>query len=104
MFYLPKGSCIAQRIQRIRWVNMPEPDPAPLRGKLLFVSANRPAWQYLGYHTRQVEPVAQLERKRGSTVIENYQLMLLEPQTGDVFDRTPPPELETPKPAQPSTD
>jgi hypothetical protein len=104
MFYLPKGSCIAQRNERIRWVNMPEPDSALLRGKLLFVSVNYPAWRYLGYHTKQLEPVAQLERKRGSTVIESYQLMLLEPQTGDVFDRTPPAELAPPKLAQPSTD
>ena len=104
MFYLPKGSCIAQRNERIRWVNMPEPDSALLRGKLLFVSVNYPAWRYLGYHTKQVEPVAQLERKRGSTVIESYQLMLLEPQAGDVFDRTPPPELAPPRLAQPSTD
>jgi hypothetical protein len=29
-------------------------------------------------------------------VIENYELMLLEAQTGDVFDRTPPPELAPP--------
>src|SRR5438874_1623628 len=27
-FYLPKGSCVVQPSQRIRWVNMPEPDPA----------------------------------------------------------------------------
>ena len=27
-FYLPKGTCVAQQSQRIRWVNMPEPDGA----------------------------------------------------------------------------
>src|ERR1700694_3764238 len=36
-FYLPKGSCVAQRGQRFRWVDMPEPDPALLKGKLLYV-------------------------------------------------------------------
>ena len=36
-FYLPKGTCVAQQTQRIRWVNMPEPDPALLAGKLLYV-------------------------------------------------------------------
>ena len=36
-FYLPKGTCVAQQKQRIRWVNMPEPDAALLKGKLLFV-------------------------------------------------------------------
>ena len=24
-FYLPKGTCVVQQNQRIRWVNMPEP-------------------------------------------------------------------------------
>ena len=35
-FYLPKGTCVLQPTQRIRWVNMPEPDPALLAGKLLY--------------------------------------------------------------------
>ena len=35
-FYLPKGTCVVQPTQRIRWVNMPEPDPALLAGKLLY--------------------------------------------------------------------
>lgn len=99
MFYLPKGSCIAQRGERICWVNMPEPDPALLKGKLLFVSANVPAWRYLGYHYSPAKVVAQLERKRGPTTIESYELVLLEAQTGDVFDRSP---LSEQKP--PSTD
>src|SRR6266478_455343 len=34
-FYLPKGTCVVQPTQRIRWVNMPEPDQALLAGKLL---------------------------------------------------------------------
>src|SRR4029453_11489844 len=36
-FYLPKGTCVAQQTQRIRWVNMPEPDSAQLAGPLLYV-------------------------------------------------------------------
>src|SRR3954469_4767591 len=36
-FYLPKGTCVAQQNQRIRWVNMPEPDAAQLAGPLLYV-------------------------------------------------------------------
>ena len=44
-FYLPKGTCVAQRTQRIRWVNMPEPDPALLNGKLLFVDEVRAGGQ-----------------------------------------------------------
>ena len=41
-FYLPKGTCVVQPTQRIRWVNMPEPDPAQLAGKLLYVDEARP--------------------------------------------------------------
>ena len=40
-FYLPKGTCVIQPTQRIRWVNMPEPDPAKLSGKLLWVDEVR---------------------------------------------------------------
>ena len=29
-FYLPRGTCVAQQNQRIRWVNMPEPDAEQL--------------------------------------------------------------------------
>jgi hypothetical protein len=94
MFYLPTGSCVTQRGERIRWVNMPDPASALLHGKLLFVSANVPAWRYLGYHYRT--PVTHLERKRGPTTIESYELVLLEAQPGDVFDRHPPPELASP--------
>ena len=36
-FDLPKGTCVAQQSQRIRWVNMPEPSAAQLAGKLLYV-------------------------------------------------------------------
>ncbi len=33
-FYLPKGTCVAQQSQRIRWVNMPEPDCGAACGKV----------------------------------------------------------------------
>src|SRR6266404_5537871 len=36
-FYLPKGTCVVQQMQRIRWVNKGEPDPAKLAGPLLYV-------------------------------------------------------------------
>src|ERR1700686_5915846 len=41
-FYLPKGTCVAQQSQRIRWVNMPEPSASQLAGKLLYVHEVRP--------------------------------------------------------------
>ena len=94
-FYLPKGSCVAQRTQRIRWVNMPEPDPALLAGKLLFVDEARDDGQpELTDNFARVEKVAELKRKRGPLTIETYELDLLEGAKGDVFDRSPPPELE----------
>src|SRR5665647_1302066 len=94
-FYLPKGSCVVQPTQRIRWVNMPEPDPALLAGKLLYVDEARPGGRpYLRENFAQVEPVAELKRTRGPLTIETYALDLLEGPKGEVFDRSPPPELE----------
>jgi 4-amino-4-deoxy-L-arabinose transferase-like glycosyltransferase len=94
-FYLPKGSCIVQPTQRIRWVNMPEPDAAQLSGKLLYVDEARPGGRpYLNETFARVEQVAELERKRGPLTIETYALDLLEGPKGDVLDRSPPPELE----------
>jgi hypothetical protein len=93
-FYLPKGTCVAQRTQRIRWVNMPEPDPAALKGKLLFVDEVRAGGhpELAGAFAR-VENVGRPLRKRGALTIESYELDLLDSARGDVFDRSPPPEL-----------
>jgi 4-amino-4-deoxy-L-arabinose transferase-like glycosyltransferase len=94
-FYLPRGSCVAQQNQRIRWVNMPEPDPALLGGKLLHVDEARPGGRpYLKQMFARVEKVAELTRKRGPLTVETYALDLLEGPKGDVLDRSPPPELE----------
>jgi len=94
-FYLPKGTCVAQQNQRIRWVNMPEPDPAQLSGKLLYVDELRPGGQpFLRDLFARVERVAELKRKRGPLTIETYALDLLEVANGSVLDRSPPPELE----------
>ena len=97
-FYLPKGTCVAQITQRIRWVNMPEPDAAQLSGKVLYVDEARPGGQpYLPSSLKdsfaRIERVAELSRKRGPLIIENYALDLLEGAKGDVLDRSPPPEL-----------
>jgi 4-amino-4-deoxy-L-arabinose transferase-like glycosyltransferase len=94
-FYLPKGTCVAQQNQRIRWINMPEPDPALLAGKLLYLdelrSGDRP---YLKERFARVEKVAELKRMRGPLTIETYELDLLEGAKGDPLDRSPPPELQ----------
>jgi 4-amino-4-deoxy-L-arabinose transferase-like glycosyltransferase len=92
-FYLPKGTCVAQRGQRFRWVNMPEPDPALLKGKLLYVDEAREDQPLLKKDFARVTKVAELKRKRGPLLIENIELDLLEGPKGDVFDRAAPPEL-----------
>jgi hypothetical protein len=91
-FYLPKGTCVVQPSQRIRWVNMPEPSAAQLSGKLLFVDDAGRSYQL--EHFRSVERVAELTRKRGPLLIETYGIDLLEGAKGSVLDRSPPPELQ----------
>jgi hypothetical protein len=94
-FYLPKGSCVLQSSERIRWVNMPAPDPSLLSGKLLYVDeirpAGRPAFESRFAH---VERVAELARKRGPLTIETYGIDLLEGAKGEVLDTSSPPELQ----------
>jgi 4-amino-4-deoxy-L-arabinose transferase-like glycosyltransferase len=91
-FYLPKGTCVAQQNQRIRWVNMPEPSAAQLAGKLLYVrDVDQPS---LKDAFARVDKVADVPRKRGPLLIETYTLDVLERPTGEVLDRSPPPELK----------
>ncbi|SIO43902.1 Dolichyl-phosphate-mannose-protein mannosyltransferase [Bradyrhizobium erythrophlei] len=92
-FYLPKGTCVAQQSQRIRWVNMPEPDAKQLAGKLLYVHEVWPGDPLKDMFAR-VEKVAEVPRRRGPLTIETYALDVLEGPKGEVFDRSPPPELE----------
>ena len=42
----------------------------------------------------RVEKVAEVKRKRGPLAIETYTLDVLEGPKGEVFDRSPPPELQ----------
>ena len=94
-FYLPRGSCVVQPTQRVRWVNMPEPTVAQLSGKLLFVDEVRPGSRsYQNENFARVERVAELTRKRGPLTVETYGLDLLQGAKGSVLDRSPPPELE----------
>jgi hypothetical protein len=94
-FYLPKGTCVAQPTQRIRWVNMPEPDPVQLSGKLLYVDEVRSGVSpYLDHTFSHIERVAELPRKRGPLTIETYGLDVVDGAKRDVLDRSPPPELE----------
>ncbi len=92
-FYLPRGTCVLQESQRIRWVNMPEPDPKLLAGKLLYVDEPRAEGHpFLKDIFASVTEVADVQRKRGPLVIETYRIELLDGAKGDVLDRSPPPE------------
>ncbi len=93
-FYLPKGTCVVQPTQRIRWVNMAQPDPAKLSGKLLWVDEVRPALQpYVTDTFAKVERIGAFRRMRGPLAIEIYALDLLEEAKRPVLDNSPPPEL-----------
>ncbi|MET0674342.1 MAG: glycosyltransferase family 39 protein [Bradyrhizobium sp.] len=91
-FYLPKGTCVAQQNQRIRWANMPEPDKTQLAGPLLYVREDFPGEAPLSELFGHVEKIGEVQRKRGPLLIETYALRLMRDPKGDVFDRTPPPE------------
>jgi 4-amino-4-deoxy-L-arabinose transferase-like glycosyltransferase len=94
-FYLPKGTCVVQPTQRIRWVNMPEPDPAKLSGKLLWVDELRLAPQpYVIDTFSSIERVGLFNRMRGPLVIETYALDLVDDAKRPVLDNSPPPELQ----------
>jgi len=93
-FYLPKGTCVQQFNERIRWVNMPEPDAAALAGPLLFAdNVGAPTHALLAQRFDRVEVVGEASRWRGPFMIETYQLDLLSGAKGDPLDRSPPPEL-----------
>jgi Dolichyl-phosphate-mannose-protein mannosyltransferase len=94
-FYLPKGTCVMQHGQRIRWINMPEPNAAQLAGRLLYVFED---WlgdaPYLKDRFTRIERAGEVTRKRGPLLIETYALDVLEGPKGEVLDRSPPPELQ----------
>jgi len=95
VFYLPKGTCVVQQGQHIRWVNMPEPSPAALSGKLLYVhEVEQAVPASMRANFARIETVAEAKRMRGPLTIETYALDALEGPKGDVLDRSPPPELE----------
>jgi 4-amino-4-deoxy-L-arabinose transferase-like glycosyltransferase len=95
VFYLPKDTCVVQPTQRIRWVNMIEPGPAKLSGKLLWVDEVRAAPQpYVTETFTGIKRVGEFKRLRGPLVIETYGLDLLEEPKRAVLDNSPPPELQ----------
>lgn len=92
MFYMPKGSCVAQYGDRIRWENWPEPDVSLLRDKVLMVGL-RDAEALLGNRYEHIERLQDLTRTRNGVVIQTFEFNLLSRAKGDTLDRSPPREL-----------
>ncbi len=95
MFYLPKGTCVAQYQQRYRWTFMDEPDATLLKGRAILIGPVGAITPPRANYAR-VEKLADLSRKRGGVAIETYQADLLEDPRGEVLDRRKPPELGGP--------
>ena len=92
LFYMPKGTCVVQRGDRYRWSNASELDADLLKGKILLVGFfNGPA-RFKNDFAR-VEKIGDVMRKRSGVTIETYEVDLAEGATGDVLDRSLPPEL-----------
>lgn len=96
MFYLPKGTCVAQFQQRYRWTFMNEPDASLLKGKALLIGPAGASYAYRAGYAR-VENLAELNRKRSGVAIETYAVDLLIGAKGEVLDRSLPPELGGPR-------
>jgi hypothetical protein len=89
-FYLPKGTCVAQHFERIRWINEPEPRPDQLTGRLLYVDDRSDNWPPVAQSFNHVEKVATLERKRGPLTIDIFQIDVVADPKGDVLAPLPP--------------
>lgn len=95
MFYLPKGTCVAQYQQRYRWTFMNEPDANLLKGRAILIGPVGAVPPRRASYAR-VEKLAELPRLRSGVAIEVYQADLLEGPRGDVLDRSLPRELGGP--------
>ena len=92
MFYLPQGTCVAQRWQHYRWTFAPEPNAALLKRRVLFVDNPGAETPFRGVYARG-EKIADLTRRRSGIVVEDYEVDLLEDASDDPLDRSPAPEL-----------
>ena len=89
-FYLPKGTCVEQHFERIRWINAPPPNADQLTGRLLYVDDELANWPRVAQSFNHVEKVATLERKRGPLTIETFQIDVVAEPKGDVLAPLPP--------------
>lgn len=96
MFYLPKGSCVAQRGARYRWSNAPEPDAKLLAGRVLLIGQIEGDVLYRGRYAH-TERLVVLPRLRSGVAVETYEIDLLEGPKIDPLEPMPPPELSGPQ-------
>lgn len=96
MFYLPKGTCVAQFQQRYRWTFMKEPDADLLKGKALLIGPPGASFAYRTGYARG-ESLTELTRKRSGVAIETYAVDMLDGAKGEVLNRALPPELGGPR-------
>jgi hypothetical protein len=89
MFYLPKGTCVAQHSERIRWINAPPPEADQLTGKLLYVYDGSEEWWHPARYFNHVEKVATLERKRGPLTVDTFAIDVVADPKGDVLEPLP---------------
>lgn len=92
MFYLPRGSCVAQYGDRFRWENWPEPDDNLLRGRVLLVGMEN-ADVLLQNKYERIERLQDLTRTRNGAVMQTFEFYLLVDAKSDTLDRSPPGEL-----------
>ena len=88
-FYLPKGTCVAQHFERIRWINAPPPDADQLTGRLLYVDDGSDNWPPVTQYFNHVEKVATLERKRGPLTVETLGIDVVADPKGNVLEPLP---------------
>jgi 4-amino-4-deoxy-L-arabinose transferase-like glycosyltransferase len=90
MFYLPKGTCVVQRSERIRWINGPQPGAEQLAGKLLYVDDGSDNWSRAARSFNHVEKVATLQRERGPLVVDTFEIDVVTDPKGEVLEPLPP--------------
>jgi 4-amino-4-deoxy-L-arabinose transferase-like glycosyltransferase len=88
-FYLPRDTCVRQAFEPIRWVNMPPPDAAALRGASLLVDSEGVARELASRCPTQ-QTVAEVTRQRGRLVIERYALVKLQCPLADILELATP--------------
>ena len=77
-FYMPPGTRVVQINDRIRWVNMPQPDRSQLE-RALYVGgpgSDLPRVEIARMHYRVLEPITEIARMRRGVVIATFQLYL----------------------------